>query len=1090
MFDAATSALLRSAPAVPGLNPNDIPQLITRHYAALVSARLRGTSDSAPVEEHWSLERIADTYEIITSISDDADNRRASAFVAATAHQVLSRRQSADGVVQAHSWSVNRDGVDPAVASTLLFLAAEQYADANEAASAIRLPDTGLVYEARILAEHIRDLARGQLIQILEWAIRWRRTEAPNFTIQTRAFLALLETLVTGIEIFAAEVMSMPIPPASAGRFDSAQDAFLSVLQLSTNSNNSFIQHLAGDLFTTYGGPRHLAALLLAAERGMRDASLTHLPPPDGAAENFWRSWLTYRAKKFPFVWPNHREAIARGFHQTEKSAVVVLPTGAGKTTVSSLKIAGVLARKKKVIFLAPTHALVEQLTEDLQEMFPEEVLGSLVSSDFDSLLMDDAQLKEIEVMTPEGFLAMLSFAPGAFSEVGLLVFDECHLLSPQSGKIRRALDGMLSLLAFNRIVPEACTLFLSAMLKNGKEFADWIGHLTSRECIAVDLLWKPSRQARGVVIYQDKDLSQIKKKALEVQKKQDKKAQKQAKSLRADAKRELLALPHAIWGLQHNWLSTNTAYCSFTSLSEDRVPLAGTLNYYGLRLLPNANQVASRLAVAAAKTGLKTIVFVNTKADAVSTADSISTQLGDAFPPTEAESDRWLALRTELGHLSHSILKASAAAVPHNSSMLRLERELAQRMFCRPDGAQVIVATPTLAQGLNLPPHLAILAGDKRANTEKGSREDLEAHEILNAAARAGRAGHLANGIVLLVPEPIISFSDDCPPAQDVVNKLRLVLPEDDRCVTISDPLEIVLDQLMEGKTHDRDVRYTINRMAVLGERGAEASSLFDLDRSFGAYAAKTKANEQDFDRKLAKLKTAIDNEAVTENLAPSILALASQSGLPGCLLQKLKTLIQTQVGSLPTTIEGWVGWVIEWLATDDSARELLLFDVAGSIAAATKIKAPSKAKSAKPTQKEPFQLSPAMMRSLLPGVIAWIEGKPLREIELVLGGEPDSDLDTLKICPRARELVSSIIPRGFAFIMSLISRVVEDLDPFEQQEGLESGAVHMLSTAVRRGFDTPEKLAFANENKNILTRVQAHLEYARMRLLDTAFE
>jgi replicative superfamily II helicase len=86
-------------------------------------------------------------------------------------------------------------------------------------------------------------------------------------------------------------------------------------------------------------------------------------------------------------VWPNHREAIAKGFYQTGNSAVVVLPTGAGKTTLSSLKIAGALARKKKVVFLAPTHALVEQLTFDLQEMFPKELLGSVVSSDFDFLM-------------------------------------------------------------------------------------------------------------------------------------------------------------------------------------------------------------------------------------------------------------------------------------------------------------------------------------------------------------------------------------------------------------------------------------------------------------------------------------------------------------------------------------------------------------------------------------------------------------------------------------------------------------------------------------------------------------------------------
>jgi hypothetical protein len=235
--------------------------------------------------------------------------------------------------------------------------------------------------------------------------------------------------------------------------------------------------------------------LLLAADKGIEEAALTRLPPPAGADRTFWSSWLQDRAKKFPFVWPNHRDAIAKGFHQIGKSAVVILPTGAGKTTASSLKIAGALARRKKVVFLAPTHALVEQLTEDLQEMFPKSLLGSVVSSDFDLLFLADTQFQEIEVMTPERCLAMLSFAPDAFSDVGLLVFDECHLLSPQSGKIRRALDGMLCILAFNRVVPGADMLFLSAMLKNGADFAAWIGDLTGRECVDVDLLWKPSRQ-------------------------------------------------------------------------------------------------------------------------------------------------------------------------------------------------------------------------------------------------------------------------------------------------------------------------------------------------------------------------------------------------------------------------------------------------------------------------------------------------------------------------------------------------------------------------------------------------------------------
>jgi replicative superfamily II helicase len=380
---------------------------------------------------------------------------------------------------------------------------------------------------------------------------------------------------------------------------------------------------------------------------------------------------------------------LAQEFHQTGKSAVVILPTGAGKTTVSSLKIAGVLARRKKVVFLAPTHALVEQLTEDLQEMFPRELLGSVVSSDFDLLFQSDAQLQEIEVMTPERCLAMLSFAPEAFWDVGLLVFDECHLLSPQTGKIRRALDGMLGVLGFSHIAPDADMLFLSAMLKNGEEFAEWIGQLTGRPCVSVDLLWKPSRQARGVLIYKDEELNEAKEAAAAVQAAENKKKGKRTKGLGAAASRKLMARPWAIWGLQHNWLRQNKAICIKSQVLDEPVPLSGDNKFGPIYLKPNANQVAVCLAVAAAGNGLKTIVFVNTKNDAISTSRNIAAQLGEAIEATEIERERWEALQAELGDLKHSFLPAPAVAVPHNSSMLRLERNLAERMFKRSKRSQ-----------------------------------------------------------------------------------------------------------------------------------------------------------------------------------------------------------------------------------------------------------------------------------------------------------------------------------------------------------------------------------------------------------------
>ncbi|CDM59846.1 hypothetical protein [Rhizobium favelukesii] len=89
MFDIRTSELLRAAPSLPELDAQQIPQMLTRHYAELVSARLKGEDDAASEEETWSLDRIADAYEIVASIEEDPELRRAAAFVAGTAQQII-----------------------------------------------------------------------------------------------------------------------------------------------------------------------------------------------------------------------------------------------------------------------------------------------------------------------------------------------------------------------------------------------------------------------------------------------------------------------------------------------------------------------------------------------------------------------------------------------------------------------------------------------------------------------------------------------------------------------------------------------------------------------------------------------------------------------------------------------------------------------------------------------------------------------------------------------------------------------------------------------------------------------------------------
>lgn len=114
---------------------------------------------------------------------------------------------------------------------------------------------------------------------------------------------------------------------------------------------------------------------------------------------------------------------------------------------------------------MVPTLALVDQLRDDLARSFPSDLGGVVVSADGDlTVLASGPELQNIEVMTPERLLALLSFADADVSEVGLIVFDECHILTRVGGQ-GRCVDAMLCLLHAVKRAPHADLLLLAAML-------------------------------------------------------------------------------------------------------------------------------------------------------------------------------------------------------------------------------------------------------------------------------------------------------------------------------------------------------------------------------------------------------------------------------------------------------------------------------------------------------------------------------------------------------------------------------------------------------------------------------------------------
>lgn len=1029
MFDASTSELIRQAPPLRDVNPATLPQELTRVYAELVVLRLRSLSPVADVEQRTRLERlkrIADVYEASVDAVSESDARRASAFVAATSHQILAR-VTLDGYGQERGL-LEADSIHPTIASPLLFLVAEQNADAREAASALRGVRLSNILRSAVV-ESIYDLASERYEEILERAIRLSGARVlADSDWNTSAADALYGLCWSGIVQLVAQLLGRPMPELEFLTFPTPQDAFDQVVMLATEE--LLVEVPGAALISTFAGPRHLARLLRHLANDLTAAGILMIPPPTGADPGFWSRWLRHRAKTKPVLWNNHRDALSTGILEAGRSTVLVLPTGAGKTTLSELKIAAALARSLKVVFLVPTLALVDQLRDELEENFPKELGGIQVSGDGDlTALIIGPIVQTIEVMTPERCLALLSHAPDALQSVGLIVFDECHLLSPTGGG-KRSLDAMLCLLQAIKRAPHADLLLLSAMLTNAEEFAAWVQSSIGRPCSAYHNPWKPSRQARGVVTYKRQDLGPTS---------------------------TLLTRPYALFGLHQNWLPTAPADLRLVQLIEENVQLnRGQRN----RPTPNANGVANSIAVRSAKAGLKTIVFVQQAGYAPTNADKIAEALEAPATLTAQESVLWAAISAELGGAQYSLVQPTLAALPHNGDMIPQERRLAESMFKRDGGAQVIVATPTLAQGMNLPAQVAILAGDKRQDED--GRTDLEAHEILNAAGRAGRAGHLANGVVLLIPDPIVGFSPSGRPEQRAFDKLRSILPTSDQCVPMDDPVGPILDLIQTGIAADPTVRYFVSRVRA-GETAEHATqkAIEVVQRSFAAYKAKQADEEAIFGQKVDALKLLLD-QATTD---ATVATIAASTGMADQPLLVIQQRFQANITAIPASIPAWVDWIVDFFVSDTMSFEALLGNDTSTVTYVVRGK------------KTGGDLTPAEFSRLKAGLQAWISGRPFNEIELALGAAAAR----VKRCPRARDLVLKVANRSLYLIGAAIVEVAKGVYAAASLQPPQPAVLDTLAFALRKGLDTPDKIAFAHRRPTIRSRVLIHRSFAQ---------
>ncbi|MBA4095634.1 MAG: helicase [Rhodospirillum sp.] len=1034
MYDEETAALIRSTPPLSGLDRDRLPELLSEAFAKIAAARMRlraGTSvDEDVVALIGEMQRLALTNEAFVASAPTREDRAAAAFVAGSAHQLCFNARKIRRDEEAGSYLEARS-ISPDLSAMLLFLIAEATADSSELAAHVSMGDMPVL--ERALIDAIRSLARGELSAITSAAMPNREVVAG--TGADAATTALYYRLLIGVRFLASEILRADnaTPGHAIEIFRAVQS--LSLLPDERSEKAWFRANLGA-----FAGPYHLASLLIAVAGDLAESAVTAIPPPGGVPKDKWLKSMKRVARGRPYLWRNHRQAIEAGYLEPKMSAAVSFPTGAGKSTLAELKISATLLREKKVIFLAPTNALVGQTTRALRGSFKGAKVGQERINEL-GFFGDEEELPQIFVMTPEACLAQMSIEPLVFDGVGLMVFDECHLLHAEDDNLRRPLDAMLCVLNFAALAPEVEFLLLSAMMKNTEEIAGWVHEMTGRECLALSLPWKPTRQLRGCVVYPQDEVVALQKHLRKAQ------AAKKTKAPSKKDKADLISSPLAFFGLKQTWATRQTVDYSLVSLLSEDVQLSASAQYW--KLTPNAGVVSTKIATAAADSGIKTLIFFQTIPNAVATKKRFVSELGARSVELTKEEQGWFDIAVlELGSAEHAYIdvddgKLVSPAVVHHGLLLPEERQLCESLFQRADGAAIMAATPTVAQGMNFPSELVIIAEDSRFEAEANKREILEAQELLNAAGRAGRAGQNANGIVLVIPGRVVGIDIDDAKIGNYWTTLQKVFGQSDQCLVIDDPLTAILDRIHSKVAGSEELqRYAIARLST---GGLEAS----LKKTLAGFRARQKGKDVWFASRVASAVAFHEKQAPETDSELAVHQVSSTLGIALPVVKRLSADLTQNVIELNKTIKDWREWLFDWIeANADLFDQILrpstideLFD--DSFATTTNSK--ERAKVALPTLRNLTRL--------------WMRAAPLRDLQLALGTKPDK----LKACLDARRFALRVVPE-LAFLFGVPAFLIQRKAERDDADSTElPAALAKLGVCVRQGYRSVDHVALA---------------------------
>ena len=371
-------------------------------------------------------------------------------------------------------------------------------------------------------------------------------------------------------------------------------------------------------------------------------------------------------------------------------SLLVVAPTSSGKTMIGELAAIQAVTSGKKAAFLLPYRALVSEKFEEFSARYAAAGLRVVRCSGdaTDGIGPVFAGRYDLGFFTYETFLNLALGSPRLLNQLGLVVVDEGQFITDPNRGITVELIFSLLLRARQRgIQPQL--VVLSAVIGNLNSFDRWldIPLLLSRER-PVPLI-EGVLDRRGTFQYVDTD---------------------------GTTRTEALLPSHSVVQRRDKPSSQDV-------------------------IVPLAQQLVGR--------GEKLLVFRNMRGPAQGCAKYLAKELG--LGPATGVLD---ALPTQdLTAASQDLRECLAGGTAfHNTNLLRAEREAVEKAYRRRDGGiHALVATTTLAAGINTPASTVVLAENEFVGEEG---RQFTVAEYKNMAGRAGRLGFNETGKAIILAE------------------------------------------------------------------------------------------------------------------------------------------------------------------------------------------------------------------------------------------------------------------------------------------------------------------------------------------------